>query len=64
MSDMLNQLILVAVWSKAQTAAAQMLASQVVIPPGHECLSLVNVVCCTGIKGLCDGLVPHPGEFY
>jgi len=41
-----------------------MLELQVKIPSGHECLSLVNVVCCTGRRGLCDGPVPHPGEFY
>jgi hypothetical protein len=30
---------------------------------GHGCLSLVNVVCCTG-TGLCEGPIPRPGESY
>ena len=27
----------------------------------HGCLSLVNIVCCTG-TGLCDEPIPRPGE--
>jgi hypothetical protein len=30
---------------------------------GHECLSLVNTVCCIG-RGLCDGPIPRPEEWY
>ena len=28
---------------------------------GHGCLSVVSVVCCAG-RGLCDGLIIHPGD--
>jgi len=30
---------------------------------GHGCLSLESVVCCPG-RGLCVGLITHPGESY
>ena len=28
---------------------------------GHGCLSVVSVMCCAG-RGLCDGLIIHPGD--
>ena len=61
---MLNQLILVATWSKAWTATSHMLGLQVEIPPEHECLPVVDAVCCTGRRGLCDGPIPRPEESY
>ena len=38
---------------------ARLLGLRVRIPPGHESLSLENVVCCAG-RGLCDGPITRP----
>ena len=48
---------------KRRPLAARLLGLRVRIPTGQRCLSLVNVVCCTGWR-LCDGPIPHPREFY
>ena len=45
------------------SAAKRLLGLRVRIPPGHGCLSLVNVVYCAG-RGLRDGLIPRPEGYY
>jgi hypothetical protein len=48
---------------RRRPAAARLLGLRVRVPTGHECLSLVSVVCCTG-RGLCDELITRPEESY
>ena len=46
-----------------RSAAARLLGLQVRVPTGHECFSLVSVVCFIG-RGLCDELITRPEESY
>jgi hypothetical protein len=45
------------------SAAARLLGLWVRIPPESWSLSLVNIGC-LAVRGLCDGPIPRPGEYY
>jgi hypothetical protein len=45
------------------STADRLLGLRLRIPPGHGCLSVVSVVCLSGI-GICDGPITRPEESY
>jgi hypothetical protein len=46
------------------STAARLLRSWVHIPPGHQCLSVVCVVCFLSGRVLCDELITRPEDSY